>query len=207
MRLWIVRHGATTAAGSKQFVGRADLPLSDEGRRQAEVTGDELRRRHFTAICASDLLRARDTAAIIAERQITPQTVQIEPDLSELHMGDWDGLDHSMAQARDPATYAAWQRDPAQVAPPNGETLRAAQTRVRAVLDRYLAIDPRGEILWVSHNMTIRILLCTLLDIDLVRWNLFRIANCALTEVELTTDETIIRCLNCTTHLRPKSGL
>ncbi len=206
MRLWIVRHGATTAAGTLQFVGRADLPLSDEGRRQAEVTGDELRRRHFTTICASDLLRARDTAAIIAQRQVTPQAVQIDPDLSELHMGDWDGLDHAAAQARDPVAYAAWQGDPAGVAPPNGETLRAAQARVRAALERNLASDPHGEILWVSHNMTIRVLLCTLLDIDLARWGMFRIANCAITDVALTADETLIRCLNCTTHLRLKPG-
>ena len=199
MRLWIVRHGASVAAGEPRFVGHADLPLSVEGQLQATLTAKYLRRRHFDAVITSDLQRAVATAEIIAQ----PQSLIIERDrdLREMSLGSWDGQLYAEIQASDPTGFAVWNTNPTLHTPSGGETPEGVQHRMMQAMYRYLARYAGGNVVWVSHNRAIRVFLCGILGMNLDRWHQLRIANCAITDLDVRTDQTIVRCLNCTMHL------
>src|SRR5579863_3199972 len=63
-RLVVVRHGATEWSQSGRHTGRTDLPLLDEGRREAEALGHRLAGHQFSLVLTSPLRRARETCQI-----------------------------------------------------------------------------------------------------------------------------------------------
>jgi len=92
--LLLVRHGQSEWNAVKRWQGIADSPLTDLGRRQAEAIGRELSADadvHFSTIAASDLVRASETAAIIA-RALGLTNVVSDPRLREADAGPWQGM-------------------------------------------------------------------------------------------------------------------
>ena len=88
-RIVLLRHGATEWSLSGQHTGRTDIPLLDEGRRDAELAGELLRRRgfgHFAQVLTSPLRRASETCAL-AGFDGNP-----DPDLVEWDYGAYEGL-------------------------------------------------------------------------------------------------------------------
>ena len=65
-RLCIVRHGETAWNAEHRVQGQLDIPLNNIGLRQAQAVGRALKDERFDAIYSSDLVRARQTAAPIA---------------------------------------------------------------------------------------------------------------------------------------------
>ncbi|TLN10046.1 histidine phosphatase family protein, partial [bacterium] len=63
---WLVRHGETDWNREHRFMGQQDIPLNDEGLRQATALALELRGQRFAVLISSDLLRARQTAETLA---------------------------------------------------------------------------------------------------------------------------------------------
>lgn len=89
MRLYLIRHGETE--GNRQcYIGRQDLPLNEEGRRQAAALASALSEEEISAIYASPLQRARDTAAPLALQHTL--NVEVRPALLEIDYGDLQGL-------------------------------------------------------------------------------------------------------------------
>lgn len=163
-RLYLVRHGATQLTAEDRFAGDVGVELSNEGRWQAELLGERLRREGLTAIYSSPLSRTMETARIIAAR-CGVQPVPIDP-LREISHGRWEGLTRREVEQRHGAEYAAWEEDPFTFAPEGGETgvavLARALPALRAIITRHGA----ERVLVVSHKATIRILLSSLLGID-----------------------------------------
>ena len=90
MRVLLVRHAPTAWNLARRFQGHADTPLDDLGRRQTARLADRLSGEPISAIYASDLRRASETAAIIATE--VGAMVMLEPRLRELSFGVWEGL-------------------------------------------------------------------------------------------------------------------
>ncbi len=86
----LVRHGRTEWNAGRRFQGHSDIPLSAEGRAQAQALADVLRERRFARAYASDLGRAMETARAIA----APHGLAVAPDarLREFNFGAWEGL-------------------------------------------------------------------------------------------------------------------
>lgn len=62
----LVRHGMTEWNRLGKIQGHTDIPLNEEGRRQARLLGTSLAGQSWDVIGSSDLKRARETAEIIA---------------------------------------------------------------------------------------------------------------------------------------------
>ena len=142
-RLLVVRHGQSEWNATGRWQGQADPPLTDEGRRQSKVAGGALGT--FDAVVASPLLRAAETATIIAERLgIGP--VLTDPDLVERDAGEWQGLTRSQIQEGWPGFLDDGRR------PPGYEPGDAMLTRTLSVLERISERMGDGDVLVVSHG-------------------------------------------------------
>ena len=144
--LWLLRHGETAWSRSGQYTGRTDLPLTEEGERQALAAGEVLRGVAFDRIYTSPLQRAARTAELTDFPDATPL-----PDALEWHYGDYEGHTGDMLRARDPS-YLLWTH-----AIPGGESLAEVAARADLVIARVRGSGLRRTLL-VSHGHFSRIL-------------------------------------------------
>lgn len=140
-RLSIVRHGQTDWNLHKRIQGGTDIPLNSTGRAEAAEAGVRLRDRQWDAVVTSPLLRADETARIIAG-ELGRARPEIIPDLTERYHGDLEGL-----------TFAERQlRFPDGVAVPGLESRQDVLNRVLAALGRVAAEHTGQAVLVVSHG-------------------------------------------------------
>ena len=90
---YFIRHGETPWNIENRFTGQADIPLTEEGRKQAEEAGKLLQNKNIKFICHSSLLRARHTAEII-NSHVKASLIEIA-DLQECSWGPYEGKNKS----------------------------------------------------------------------------------------------------------------
>ncbi|WP_039001378.1 histidine phosphatase family protein [Falsihalocynthiibacter arcticus] len=141
-RLWWVRHAPTHA---KSMVGWSDIPadLSD----QAAFARLSMTLPTQAPIISSTLQRAIGTAKMLSQ---TRPLLEPDPDLREIHFGDWENLTFDHANARDPDALKLFWDQPGENAAPAGESWNDLRQRVDAAADRLLA-RPEPDIIIVAH--------------------------------------------------------
>lgn len=156
MYLYLVRHGQSEGNARRLIFGRNDYPLTPLGREQARRAAEKLREVSFTRCCASDLIRAWDTALICVEgRGIRPEKC---PALREMDMGELEGLTFEEAVAGYGAAWRAWIEDNwYRNTLPTAERGADMERRVAGCVD---AIIRRGEdTLIAAHNGSLMLLM------------------------------------------------
>ena len=148
----LARHGETDWNLEHRVQGHTDTPLNATGLEQARALAEQLAREPLVAIYASDLVRARDTAAIVADGHgLEPE---LDPGLREKNFGSWEGLTDVAILKRFPdAVRGRWG---------DGETTEMVAERAIAVIDRIRALHPAGTVLVVSHGGPLRAILAHL---------------------------------------------
>jgi len=151
--LIVIRHGETAWNREQRMQGTTDTPLSEVGRAQARALGRRLAGHGFTALYASDLSRARDTALVIAE--CTKRNVVMEPRLRERRFGIFEGLTAGEIKERYPEEHAGFaSRDP-DYEVPGGESARRFTDRCLGCLSE-IADRHRGEeVVVVTHGLVL----------------------------------------------------
>ena len=163
----LARHGETDWNLESRVQGHTDRPLNATGLEQARALADLLARERLVAVYASDLVRARDTAVIVAG--VHGLDVTLDPDLREKNFGSWEGLtDTEIGDLFPDAVRGRWG---------DGETTEAVTVRAVAAVDRIRELHPIGGVLVVSHGGPLRAILAHLA----VEHG--RIDNCALIRV------------------------
>lgn len=174
-RLILLRHGQTGYNAASRMQGQLDTDLSELGVRQAKSAAVALAAKGPIVIRSSDLRRARDTAAALA--QATGLEVATDPRLRETHLGEWQGKTHLEVDAQMPGARAAW-RDDARWAPPGGESRVDVAARSTPVVAELVAgLDgwgtgdgAEGPVVLVAHGGVIAALTAALLDLPIGRW-------------------------------------
>ena len=165
--IYLLRHGQTTWNIERRFQGQLDVPLSEEGMRQADLVARWLQHQPgpFGAIYSSDLLRAKQTAEAIGRRLgLELETAEA---LREIHVGDWQGLLSTEIESRYPGQLERWRNQSHMFRIPGGETVQEVQARMLAWYAGAI-VEHRGEaIVVVSHGMSMRVLLAALNGWDL----------------------------------------
>jgi alpha-ribazole phosphatase len=199
--LHLVRHGDTDASGDGVFCGDLDPPLTPSGIVQAERVAELAVRLRPEALYVSPKLRARLTAEPTA--RATKLTPTLEEGLREIGYGSWEGRKESEIKKSEPDAYAAWVRDPALHAPPNGgESAFTIAARALAVVDRIQARHPSGTVLIVSHKATIRVVSCGLLGLHVGRFrDKVACPNASLTTFEFGERGSMLTRVGDTAHL------
>jgi probable phosphoglycerate mutase len=157
VRILLVRHGQSEWNAVGRWQGQADPPLSDLGRRQARAAAGAIGA--VDAVFASDLVRAADTAGIIAD-ELGIGPVLIDPDLRERDAGEWSGLTRAEIDERYPGylpesrgAFAPHDRtkEPEQ-RPPGWEDDDSVLGRALAAIARIEGAVGDGDALAVTHG-------------------------------------------------------
>lgn len=149
----LARHGETAENKERRFQGQNDVPLNDTGREQARALGERAKAEGVSAVYTSPLVRARETAEIVAQAL----GLEARPDdrLKEVDVGDWqDRLKDDIARDA-PAAWKAFLAGGEDWRFPGGESLLEQQERVIAAL---VDITQRGDLpaLVVCHRGVVR---------------------------------------------------
>jgi broad specificity phosphatase PhoE len=159
----LIRHGEAVANAAGRWNGLTDEPLTNAGVAQAEALA--ARYDGATHVYSSGLLRARQTAAVLAERLGLPHTIREA--LHEMTFGAWENLTPAEIEERFPEDWHEIMvrgRDLPRGG--TGETMEGAGKRIAAALAAIVADHPDQQVAAVSHGGAIRGYLCGILDMS-----------------------------------------
>ena len=181
--IYLARHGQTAYNLEGRFQGQQQVPLDGTGRAQAAELAERAVAYDFAALWCSPLLRARETADIVASR------VGLQPRedarFMETDAGDWTNRSFKDVIAQAPELFASFANAEPGFAFPGGESFVAQEARVAAALDDV----QQGALpaLVVCHGMVIR----AALSVRIGRWlpQGQRVPNGALVPLEPSEQE------------------
>lgn len=190
-RILLVRHGETDWNADGRLQGWAPVPLSADGRRQAQQLGEAVAKQYeIDRLVSSDLHRARETAELLAE----PLGVEVVLDRGwrERDLGVFQGLSYEAIDQRHPE-YSLTQVGEAAIGarPDGGESLADLRDRALEAWNRVVtAAGPEETHLVVSHGGPLYLVLGDLLDRPVLQSVLEASqSNCALNEVRIGQGE------------------
>ena len=122
----------------------------------------------WNAIYVSPMKRTIATAKPLCDA--IGMEMQLRDGLKEIDYGKWEGQTPEFVKQHYEEDYIRWLTEPAWNPPTEGETAVRIASRASLVISEIEAKYPTGNVLVVSHKATIRIILCSLLGIDLGRY-------------------------------------
>jgi len=177
--LILTRHGLTPRSDPEQHLGQTiDEPLSDGGMLQATALANRLAPVGFDRIITSPLLRARQTADVIRKstRANQPPPIEVDRRVTEMDYGRWEGLTYDEIEAQDGDRRRLWEKDPAGLSCPDGESGNDVAARARSFLADLLEraavgraedVRPAHVVLVVGHSTFNRVLIAVALDVPI----------------------------------------
>ncbi len=199
VRFFLVRHGAVLSDDAGRYWGHTDIPLNEHGIQQAGMLRQRLASESVTAIYSSDLMRARDTASIIAEPHDVPVTLC--QDLREINFGQLEGMTFDEAKRSRPGVESIWSGTDPGAGFPGGESLDAMARRVDHAVEKVLVDSPDGNVLLVAHGGPLRVLVCRMMGLSISRWWQIRIDLASLSVLDVYPEGATISVLNDVCHL------
>lgn len=202
MLIYMIRHGETTWNKRGCLQGEVDVPLSEEGRRTARLTGEALREVVFDAVLSSPLQRAVETAQLLlAENDAYQKSAPGAPGhpeaktderLHEIRWGSWDTLGCRPDNYEVPIPweeYLKFYTDPLHFAgAPGGESVAQVAERTGAFYRELIAREEWQDdtVLLSTHGCALRGLLREVYEDKEDFWRGYLPGNCAVTIVEVT---------------------
>jgi broad specificity phosphatase PhoE len=199
--LYFLRHGQTALSREDVFCGSGmDPELTPEGMQMAHAFAKAYREVEWRAVYCSSLRRSITTAKPLCDAlEINPQ---VRAELNEIAYGRWEGRTKEQVSKEFGDEYTSWLADPARHAPTDGEPAVVIAQRGLQVIEEIQKRFTSGNVLIVSHKATIRIILCSLLGIDV---GLFRYRlGCpvgSVSTVEFTSNGPMLKTLADRSHL------
>ena len=176
MKLFLVRHGQTTANQQQFYAGQTDVPLTEQGRQEAEAIRPILAKFTFDRVYSSDLIRALDT-----QRLALPGATAIPmPLLREVDEGSLVGMTYSEVNARLDTSF----RQTRDYTPYGGENADMVCSRLRQFLSD-LEADPCETAIAFCHNGIMNVMLRVVLGENL-DYSAANSKNCAIHVFEYT---------------------
>jgi broad specificity phosphatase PhoE len=207
MRFLFVRHGLSIANAQGRIQGQSDSPLSDQGREQSQALGRRLvqEERSVSAIYASDLSRASETADILASSLDVP--VILDERLREYGFGVLTGVVWRDVEHLHPEIWRAYYERHEWGPIPGEEGNEAFHTRLAGALaDIHKGHGEEDAVAVVTHGGSLGMIMASLLGMARRRPHPFRFGNASLTVAELGPRGWVLSCLNDTCHIDDHVG-
>lgn len=166
----LIRHGEITQQKPSRFIGQSNIPLTGFGKSQMRRLRDHLESFGIDRYYCSPLDRCVDSAAILAERsERQPEKIA---ELSEISLGQWEGLSVSEVRARFPGSHEQRSKNIRSFRPVDGESFQDLQDRCWPAFEAIVRRTVHCTAI-ITHAGVNRSLLCRLMGMPLE--NLFRI--------------------------------
>jgi len=197
----LVRHGESRAASPERpfplVDGHGDPELHPNGHEQAQRVAERLRDLPIAAVYVTNLRRTSETAApLCAALGLKPR---VEPDLREVHLGEWEGgLYRIKAQRNDPVYQQMLAEERWDVIP-GAECWEVLNLRCVGALERIAGRHPDQLVVAVLHGGVIGHILAHATGSK--RFAFLGADNGSISHIVMTGTRTILRCFNDTSHL------
>ncbi len=160
VRMIFVRHGEAEGNVQRVFHGHHNSSLTENGKTQARLTADFLKKEYkIDKIYSSDLSRAFETASYIACGQNGCEIIKNE-NLREINGGAWENEPWSILPEKFPDEYALWEKDIGNSHLPGGESARQMQERAFAAVQEIAKENEGKTVCIVTHGTVLKSLLC-----------------------------------------------
>jgi broad specificity phosphatase PhoE len=180
----LVRHGETEWSRAGKHTGRTDVPLTEQGRREAEAVGAVLRERRFDLVLTSPLARAAETCRLAGLGDVA----EPRDELREWDYGAYEGRKTADIR-KERRGWTLW-RDGV----PDGETAAEVGARVDRVIDELRASD--GDAVIFSHGHLLRVLAARWLGLEPAAGRLFALDSGTISILGYEREAPVIRVWN-----------
>lgn len=196
MKIFLIRHGRTDWNDLNLWQGNCDEPLNQAGFEQARRLAERLSKQSVQIVFSSPLSRAYQTAKVISEELQVP--IIVDERLKECEISLWNGLTMQETLQRFGKEYQLWSNHPdAQI--DGVESLQNVQDRLVQFIEDVLR-KSFESIAVVSHAISLRTLICWVLNLPLNEHKNFSLDNASVTLIEYKSKFRLIY-LNDTCHL------
>jgi probable phosphoglycerate mutase len=198
-QLLLIRHAVNDFVKTGALAGwTPEIHLNEEGKAQAEALGKRLAEAPIKHLYASPLERTMETAEAI--RQYHPHLqIQQKDGVGEVRYGDWEGK--KIAELAQRKMWQVVQEYPSRAVFPNGETMRAVQTRIVNAIEELVTAHPRDLIAVVSHADLIKMALAHYLGMHLDLFQRIVISPASISSIILGHSRPYIGSINDIAHL------
>lgn len=211
IRLLLVRHGETDWNRDGRFQGQIDIPLNENGHRQAAQAGEFLKAVKIDAAVSSSMLRPKETAEGILKHH-PDVSLETTEQLWEISHGEWEGMLETEIESGYPGMLGQWQRQPETVQMPAGENLDDVWTRakkgwgdiVAAYSEGLDQLDAPPTVMVVAHDAINKAILCQLFGLGPEKFWQFKQGNGAVSVIDYLggpDSAPVLSAANITTHL------
>ena len=208
LRLLLVRHGETEWNRVARFQGGIDVPLNENGRKQAQQAAEFLKDVPINFAVSSPMLRPKETAELILKNHPNIK-LELQEKLKEINHGLWEGKLESEIKQEYADLLHQWQTAPETVQMPEGENLQQVWDRAIACWDGIIEAagvsDTELKIgLVVAHDAINKVILCHVLGLSPASIWSIKQGNGAVTVIDYPhglKKAPILQAMNITTHL------
>jgi len=204
VKVILIRHGETDWNTKQIFRGRKDIPLNEVGLAQAKAVGVSLSDIQIDAVYSSPLGRALETAKVLAESRSLE--VELEEGFIDIDFGKWQGITHEKVKEEYESLYEMWLKNPQMVTFPGGESLKDVRKRSIEALEKVINKHTGKMLAIVSHRVLNKVLLCSVLGLELSHFWYIKQDTCAINRFEYKDERFYLTLLNDTCHLKKVEG-
>ncbi|MEQ3339489.1 histidine phosphatase family protein [Clostridium butyricum] len=198
--IMLIRHGETEWNILGKFQGSTDIPLSNEGIRQAFMLKERLKS-DFDYIFSSPLKRAYETAKILCDE--SGKQVSIAEEIREINFGEWEGLTVKGIAEKYPDIFNQWRNDKREGKFCGGDmsTLNASIRAKNCIME--IANKHKGKkIVIVAHGGIIKAGLIGIFEWDMSMYHKMALGNTCVNTITFNDDmKPDLLGLNDTNHL------
>jgi broad specificity phosphatase PhoE len=198
MKIYIVRHGETLWNKEEVFRGTKDIPLNEQGVKQARHVGAYFTGIPVKRIVSSPLQRAVSTAhEICATTGIPIETIN---EFIDINFGIWEGLPLQEVEKKYPVDFATWRRSPERFHVNGGESLNTVRKRVLEGLAKVTTNEETTII--VTHRVICKVIVLACLNIGNDHFWDMKFDPASITLLYRDGDSFVLSLSNETCHLK-----
>ena len=190
----LMRHGETPWNRQGRVMGRNPVELDQHGRAQVAALVEFVRALKPDLIVTSPLVRARQSAEIIAAGLGGGVPIREDPQIAEVEYGRWEGMTYEDLIVDE--DYLLYRDEPILSSTPGGECIGEVQARGVAAVMRTMAAHVGQRVIFVSHGDIIRTVLCYFLGLELKFFNRVRVDNAALSAIQIAGNFAEVKFMN-----------
>ena len=181
----LARHGETEWSRSHRHTGRTDIPLTENGRRQARALAGRIAGRSFERVLVSPLGRAVETCELAG----LGEQAERRPELLELEYGDAEGMTTDQMRETVPG-WSVWTH-----ATPGAESLSDVASRLEPILA--ILSETRGDVAVFAHGHVLRVLAALWIGLPPAGGSRLALSTSTLSTLGWERENQVIRAWNC----------